>query len=262
VTARASRHGAGVEEDLSTAVLGWLVGPLVGLVAVLMGCGWVAAGASHLAAGLGWASVPAGRLPAFVAVLVTSRDPVLAAARTGAGPVGSPVVFWLTFGVLLGCSCGLAGLLTAGGLRRAERRRAGPGAAWGDRTVERRMAVPTDPAQRPGRLVAGRGTLTGRLLAADDCTSALVFGPNGSGKSTGLIAPNVLEWSGPLVMTTTKVADVALVHARRAALGPVWVVAPGGCPGYTTSGWSPVHYGRGERGPGRRVAVRGLRNVG
>ncbi len=102
--------------------------------------------------------------------------------------------------------------------------------------------MPTDPTKRACRLVAGRGGRTGRLLAGGDCISAVALGPNGSGKSTALVAPNVLEWAGPVVTTTTKPQDVAVVHAARSARGPVWVVAPGGCPGYDLSGWSPVDY--------------------
>jgi len=61
-------------------------------------------------------------------------------------------------------------------------------------------------------------------LAGNDCVSAVVFGPNGSGKTTSLIVPNVLDWDGPVVLTTA-----------RACRGPVWVIAPGGAPATTRS---------------------------
>ena len=67
--------------------------------------------------------------------------------------------------------------------------------------------------------------------------------------------PNVLEWDGPVVMTTTKPQDVNLVLARRRALGPVWVVAPAGCRGIDTSCWLPVAYATdGESADRRRFA--------
>jgi type IV secretion system protein VirD4 len=44
------------------------------------------------------------------------------------------------------------------------------------------------------------------------------------------------------VMTTAKPQDLLPVIGARAALGPVWVIAPGGAPGIKTSSWSPVDY--------------------
>jgi hypothetical protein len=73
-----------------------------------------------------------------------------------------------------------------------------------------------------------------------DCVSAVVFGPNGSGKTTSLIVPNVLNWDGPVVLTTAKPQDLEPLCTARSARGPVWVIAPGGAPGHTTVGWSPI----------------------
>ena len=87
-----------------------------------------------------------------------------------------------------------------------------------------------------------RSKSTRRRLAGEDCVSAVVFGPNGSGKTVGLIIPNTLEWQGSVVMTTAKPQDLDPVLRARAALGPVWVVAPGGAPGVATASWSPVDY--------------------
>ena len=65
-------------------------------------------------------------------------------------------------------------------------------------------------------------------------------GPALSGKTTSLIVPNVLDWHGPVVLTTAKPQDLEPICRRRAARGPVWVVAPGGAPGHQTVGWSPI----------------------
>ncbi|WP_460819406.1 type IV secretory system conjugative DNA transfer family protein [Nocardioides korecus] len=96
------------------------------------------------------------------------------------------------------------------------------------------------PERRRWRLVAGRGRASSRLLAGEDCVSAVAFGPNGSGKTTSLIVPNVLDWNGPVVLTTAKPQDLEPVCSARAASGPVWVIAPGGAPGHDTTGWSPI----------------------
>lgn len=43
-------------------------------------------------------------------------------------------------------------------------------------------------------------------------------------------------------MTMAKPQDLVPVLARRAAMGPVWVIAPAGAPGIDTAAWSPVDY--------------------
>ncbi|MFB7215927.1 type IV secretory system conjugative DNA transfer family protein [Streptomyces sp. NPDC056255] len=78
-------------------------------------------------------------------------------------------------------------------------------------------------------------------MAARPNISATVFGVPGSSKTTGLVLPNAAEWQGPLVVTTTKAADLD-INARRRHFGPVWVIAPAGIPGRTTQKWSPVDY--------------------
>ncbi|NSC25714.1 type IV secretory system conjugative DNA transfer family protein [Streptomyces albus subsp. chlorinus] len=116
------------------------------------------------------------------------------------------------------------------------------GAQWGGAKTERRLTAPRDPARRAGRLTAGRGMRTGKLVATQPNISATVFGVPGSSKTTGLVLPNAAEWQGPLVITTTKAADLDVIYARRRALGPVWVIAPAGIPGRATHRWSPVDY--------------------
>ena len=84
----------------------------------------------------------------------------------------------------------------------------------------------------------------------NDCVSAVVFGPNGSGKTTSLIVPNVLDWDGPVVMTTAKPQDLEPICSARAARGPVWVIAPGGAPGPAGRGLVPDRRSRRRRGGG------------
>lgn len=116
------------------------------------------------------------------------------------------------------------------------------GAQWGGAKVERKLAAPNDPAARTNQLTAGRGLRTKKIIAAKPNISATVFGVPGSSKTTGLVLPNAAEWRGPLVVTTTKAADLDVIYAARRALGPVWVIAPAGIPGRSTNKWSPVDY--------------------
>ncbi|WP_239079523.1 type IV secretory system conjugative DNA transfer family protein [Streptomyces sp. SID7909] len=116
------------------------------------------------------------------------------------------------------------------------------GAQWGGAKVERKLAAPQDPRKRANRITAGRGMHTKKIVAAQPNISATVFGVPGSSKTTGLVLPNAAEWQGPLVVTTTKAADLDIIYARPRRLGPVWVIAPAGIPGRATQKWSPVDY--------------------
>jgi type IV secretion system protein VirD4 len=147
-------------------------------------------------------------------------------------------LFWLLLGfLLLLVTCTAAGVMLLTSDRRS---RTSDPARWANARAERRIASPRDPAKRRWRLTAGRGRASRRLLAGQDCVSAVVFGPNGSGKTTSLIVPNVLDWDGPVVVTTAKPQDLEPIVTARAAHGPVWVIAPGGAPGHACAGWSPI----------------------
>ncbi len=227
-------HAKGDGAAAAVAWLGAVFAAAAGLV-------WAAADLTQLVAGRVLASPDVAAR--FFAELVRDHADVGTAWQTSSGSaLASAPVFWALLVISLTVLV-IGGAWVWGRVRRRRQPGAGSsGAKWASAAIERRIAVATDPKARPCRLVAGFGTRSGRLLAADDCVSAVAFGPAGSGKTTGLIVPNALEWPGSLVMTTTKPADLQALWARRAALGPVWLIAPGGIPGRTTSGWSPVAY--------------------
>ena len=228
-------HDSGVNDPLAVTILA-----VAGTVLTLSGLAWLAARASLLVDGRS-PSAPFEKSPGFVVGLVKSHDAALAwrHAYPRAGDLDASL-FWvfLTVGLLVVAAVVVVVLLrwsqhTAG--RRSEP------ATWATGRQERRIAVDADPAKRRWRLVAGRGRASRRLLAGQDCVSAVAFGPNGSGKTTSLIVPNALDWEGPVVMTTAKPQDLEPICSARAARGPVWVIAPGGAPGHTPVGWSPLH---------------------
>src|SRR4051794_25189116 len=194
-----------------------------------------------------WTSPDASAAGRFVGRLVANRDLgsawTAAGSRTRVSGSGAVPPTWLVLTILLVVLTAVAAVVVA--VRRwavFARHPPATEARWASRRDERPMTVPDDPAQRPHRLVAGRSRISGRCLAGEDCVSAVVFGPNGSGKTMGLIVPNALEWAGSVVMTTAKRQDLTPVLTARAAVGPVWVVAPGGAPGVPTASWSPVDY--------------------
>lgn len=210
---------------------------LAGAGAVL----WLGASLAVLLTGGGWHIDAPGGAGVFLGELLGGSPPSLAWAAAVPGSVGFPPawLFWSVTGLVLLGASGVALLVWRLLVRRTDKK---TDARWATARDQRSMTVPDDPRQRAHRLVAGRSRDTGRCLAGEDCVSSVVFGPNGSGKTVGLIIPNVLEWQGSVVMTTAKPQDLAPVMAARSAMGPVWVVAPGGAPGLETSAWSPVDY--------------------
>ena len=238
------------DPDLVTLLATWAALPAAALAVLAAATAYSAAALTMAVSGNGTPPPPSAG-PGFTVDLLRGRDPAGSWAAATGRHLGPAVVFWVFLALLT--MLAVAAVAAAAKWWLLPRLAVGRprGATWATAAQERRIAVPDDPARRRCRLVAGRGQRSRRLLAAEDCISAVVFGPNGSGKSTGLIAPNVLEWAGSLVMTTTKAQDVALVHTHRSRLGPVWVVAPAGCPGFAESGWSPVDYASDEQAADR-----------
>lgn len=205
-------YGAGLVVTVGGSVL--LAGPLAGL---LSGNGWVRSADS---------------------VPVT----VVSALVKGPGSVYQPAPpSWLFYGLTAALVIAL-GAVIVGVAALVSFGRTSGAAQWGGAKVERKMSAANDPLKRTNRITAGRGLRTKDVVAAQPNISATVFGVPGSSKTTGLVLPNAAEWQGPLVVTTTKAADLDVIYARRRAVGPVWVIAPAGIPGRATDHWSPVAY--------------------
>lgn len=96
---------------------------------------------------------------------------------------------------------------------------------------------------RPGRDgVFLLGYHSRRLLVTQPETSVLVIGPTRSGKTAGLVLPNLFEWEGPAIATSTKSELVDLTAGHRQSVGPVHVYDPTGeiSQRYATVTWSPI----------------------
>src|SRR6266545_895686 len=124
-------------------------------------------------------------------------DPALAWPPDVRGPLPGPAGMYGSFaGLVGGISGGTAAVLRhlpgrAAGHRPSHLRPAKhAGAVWaGNR--ELRLLTVREP--EPGRVILGRTPgAFGRLLAAEDCHSVLVFGPTGSYKTSALVIPAVL----------------------------------------------------------------------
>jgi type IV secretory system conjugative DNA transfer VirD4/TraG family protein len=172
-------------------------------------------------------------------------DPAQAWPAQVRGPLPGPAGMYATLASLVG---GLSGG-TAAVLRHLPGRAAGhrpgharpakhAGAVWASNR-ELRLLTVREPER--GRVILGRTPgLLGRLLAAEDCHSVLVFGPTGSYKTSALVIPGVLEWSGPLLATSVKPDLLRATMAHRARLGQVLVIDPLGASGVTAAKWSPL----------------------
>jgi type IV secretion system protein VirD4 len=200
---------------------------------------WVAAQGSLLISGAALGDASFSDSPAFALAVMRGGD--VSQAWATAYPDAADIdagSFWFTLAVLAVVVASAAAAAVVVWSGRSDQR--SDPAKWATARQERRIAVRQRADSRPWRLMAGRGRASGRLLAGEDCVSAVAFGPNGSGKTTSLIVPNVLDWAGPVVLTTAKAQDLEPVCGARATIGPVRVIAPGGAPGHDTVGWSPL----------------------
>jgi type IV secretory pathway TraG/TraD family ATPase VirD4 len=172
-------------------------------------------------------------------------DPQLAWPAAVRGPLPGPAGMYGAFaGLVGGITGGTAAVLphlpgrAAGHRPGHERSAKHGGAVWAG---NRELRLLTVRGPEPGRVILGRTPgLLGRLLAAEDCHSVLVFGPTGSWKTSGLVVPGVLEWSGPLLATSVKPDLLRATMAHRARLGQVVVIDPLGASGVPAARWTPL----------------------
>ena len=217
----------------------WL---LVALVAVWLGSWCLLTAASWVAGGHPSES-PVGYIdPSRVAKRV--HDGGLAPwDLVGAGRQTRAAVFWLVCGVLVlaivTCVSLAAGRYRPGSFSRfvAPARRLRTVSRWA-RGRDLRGLVSS--RAQAGRFVLGAARR--RLILTERETSVLVVGPTRSGKTTCIVVPNLLEWRGPAVVTSTKGELLTLTAAHRQRVGPVFVYDPAGEIGgqFASVSWSPL----------------------
>jgi type IV secretion system protein VirD4 len=207
----------------------------IGCVASVAAALWLWGGVAGALFGSGWPHVGLGQLLG-IAVRLPSRagDPAAAWPTPARADLPGAGGFYAALAVLAGAA-GFVGLIAgraSGGWRPAE------GARWA-RGGELRRLRSARRSERRGRLVLGRrGT---RLLYAEHRHALVAFGPPQSGKSAGIAIPALLDWNGPAVASSIKTDLLAATHARRRALGEVFVFDPFGLAPHTpTHTWSPL----------------------
>jgi type IV secretion system protein VirD4 len=107
----------------------------------------------------------------------------------------------------------------------------------------------------PGRI--GLGRRRGRVVAIERRHSLLVIGPPQTGKTAGLAIPAILEWPGPVLVTSSKADVLEVTRAARAARGEIMVYDP--ADGGGTVGWTPLSGA--ESWTGALVTARALLSV-
>ena len=159
-----------------------------------------------------------------------------------------PVMFWFLFVVLALAAFALWTSLQA--LARRLFRRMGRG------TVVRRPAPAPDrvgPAgwarpqllgelyvreHVPWRVTLGR--VNGRLVAAEPLQPVIAVGPTQSLKTAGLAIPTILEWDGPVLVTSIKPDLIQTTMSRRWQRGEVFLYDPAGVTDMEANSWSPL----------------------
>jgi type IV secretion system protein VirD4 len=217
-------------EGLSDAAALLAIGCLASVAAAL----WLWGGLAGLLFGAGWPHVGMGELLG-IAVRLPSRlaDPAGAWPPSARARLPGASGFYAALTPV--AASGVALAVVAGRFARGT----GTGARWA-RDGELRRLRRSMRSHRPGRLVLGRRG--GRLLYAEHRHALVAFGPPQSGKSAGIAIPALLDWNGPAVACSIKTDLLGATHARRRALGEVFVFDPFGlAPRAATHTWSPLH---------------------
>lgn len=161
-------------------------------------------------------------------------------------------VSWGALGIALamGSVLGLVNLFDSH-IRHGGRQRRVQGARWARRRDLRALRMREPQA---GRLVLGRKG--NRLLGTEGRASVLVVGPTGiAHKTTGITIPAVLEWEGPVLVTSVKSDLLMATINRRRQMGKAMIYDPTGVTGMGTVKATPLS-GCGSWGGAMKVAHR------
>jgi type IV secretion system protein VirD4 len=213
-----------------------LLGLVVGLALAASGLVWLAAQVAALVFGvhhpvhLGLSEMP----EVLVQLAEHPGDPRLAFPPTVRAGLPGPVGAYAAVALTLLVPIALVVVLVRVRHGRSRERGVGWATAWQLRALRLRRR------SRMWRLVLGRRSRWGRLVAAEACHSVIVFGPPDSMKTAGLVIPALLEWQGPAVATSIKPDVLRATIGHRASMGEVWVYDPLGLSGAPVARWTPL----------------------
>ena len=221
--------GSGAGAGVFLAVIGGLVVLGCLLVWVAGALGSLLAGHAPVVLSASEASGVLARLPHHLGDPARAWPAAVRGELPGATTMLAAAI--VTLGVLVvlaGCVLWLIGRARGGRDRHSAAR-------WAGGRDLRRLAV---RGPRRGRVILGR--YQRQLLASEPRTSVLVIGPAQSGKTTGLAVPAILEWDGPVLVTSVKADAAQDTYAARSRVGEARVFDPTGSSGLPASVWSPI----------------------
>jgi type IV secretion system protein VirD4 len=225
---------------------------LLGVIAILLGATFLLWLTGQVAGFVHSGQWPKVSLPEM-GVVVTKvprhpLDPAAAWPSQARGLLPGPVLFWLTFFILLAILAAAWFFLAS--LLRSTRQRMG-------RTIVVERATPAPDqvgpagwarpqlfrelyarAPTPWRVTLGR--VNGRLVAAEPLQSVIALGPTQSQKTSGLTIPAILEWDGPVLAACVKPDLIRSTIGRRWQRGEVFLYDPAGATGMEANTWSPL----------------------
>lgn len=219
---------------------------VVGIGAIWLGAWLILTIAAALSFGHPTASPTQFVTPAYVIKNYTQDHGIVWWHLVGAYGKANPVIFWV---VLLIEAGALSVIPFAIRMQRSGSLNLGPFSRFVEpKNLDRasRWATAGDLSRLRVRKARGGCITLGRrstsLIATEKETSVLVIGPTRSGKTSGLVIPNLFEWEGPAIVTSTKSELVAITGAYRQSVGPVYVYDPTGeiSDQYTSVTWSPI----------------------
>lgn len=204
-----------------------LYAALTGIAAAVLTLIWLTGAVAGLLFGSGWTPIPLGEL-LLTALRLPSHlgDPRTAWPQGARAALPGAPGFYASASLILAVVSALV-LLARRALDPLElpnlsaRKRRPPSARWATR---RDLAPLRVAGAQRGRLTLGR---SGRsLLAAGERQSVIVFAPTETHKTSGLAIPALLEWQGPVLVTSVKGDLLAETVARRERLGKVMIFDP------------------------------------
>lgn len=223
---------------------------LAAIVASVLGLVWLLGGIAGLLFGAGWPALDIGQLLVTALRLPSHLGDPRAAWPRGMRPELPGAAGFYVSAALIGIvGIGTAILISRASIelpRLGARRGRPPAARWATR---RDLAPLRVQGPQPGRLVLGR---SGRsLLAAEERQSVIVFAPTETHKTSGLAIPVLLEWPGPVLVTSVKGDLLNQTLARREQLGRVMVFDPAQVSGIESARATPLWGASSWHGAGR-----------
>jgi len=213
------------DKSILVAILG-----IAGVTALLWSAGWTSA---HLS---GHPTPPGGAIAALAA-FGHIGDPSLA----WHGPVGPPILYWVTTAVFLAAPCLLAWAgwqMFTGKVSSSPKQKHHDGMATrrevvavaGERALLRRAKTlrPSLTRAHPEDVGFRLGTSHRVTCWASVEDSMLLLGPPRSGKGYQIVIPMILDAPGAVVTTSTRPDNLAVTLAYRGKKGPVAVFDPQG----------------------------------